>query len=97
MPTIKELKQICKDKKVELCPHWTKEQIIMEIYLKTGITIEKTEEEKKKEEKKAENQFIKELVHDVKYFTRDEFIELNGIEFVEDVEKKYGNLLHYNN
>lgn len=95
MPTVKELKQLCKEKNIELYPHWNKEQIISEIFDKTGILIKKTDEEIKKEKKKNENHFIRCLVHDVAYLTRKEFIEIHGKDYVEDIEKHYGKFLRY--
>jgi hypothetical protein len=92
MVTIKELKEICKKNNVKLLPHWNKEQIIFELYIKTGIRLEKTEEEERKDEK----DYIKFLSHDTQYFSRDEYIELHGLKYVEEIEDKYKIYLNFN-
>jgi hypothetical protein len=96
MPTVKELKKYCKENNIQLLPHWNKKMIEFEIYLRTGKKFEKTEDEIKKEEKKDENNFIRCLTHDLEYLTREEFIEMEGIEYVEEIEKKYGKYIRYN-
>ena len=96
MVTIKELKEICKKNNVKLLPHWKKDDIIFQLYLETGIKIEKREDEIKKDERKAEREFIKFLSHDTQYFSRKDYIELYGLEYVEEIEQKYKKYLNFN-
>jgi len=65
--------------------------------MQTGMIVRlyEEEEEVKKDESKQLQKFLRELEHDTAYFTRDEWIEINGIEDMFYLENHYKTHLHF--
>jgi len=97
MPSVRQLRYLCEEWDIPLQSFWTKQQIIIEIQRQTGMIVQLYQEETevKKDESKQLQKFLRELQHDTAYFTRDEWIEINGIEDVLHLEKHYKHHLRF--